>query len=395
MKISENAKTIINALYENGYEGYLVGGTVRNFLMDKPLTDIDITTNATPSQMEGVFKDFKVVKTGLKHGTITVILNGEPIEITTYRLESGYSDNRHPDSVEFVSNLKEDLKRRDFTINAIAYNDKDGIIDLFNGIEDLKNKIIRTVGNANERFREDALRILRALRFSSVLSFSIEKNTKNSILENKGLLKNVSVERIFTELKKMLLGDNILYVLKEFYDVLCQIIPSLKNVDFNKLSDYFALAPKDEILRLAILFSLLSKEEVLNALNNLKCDNFKKEIISFLIENKNLEILNEKSILKLLLKDFGEDKLIYLLKFKSIIYNEREKYNAIIKNVEKIIENKECYLLKHLSVNGNDLKNLGFKGKQIKITLEKLLLLVINQEVENDKQKLLKRLGNV
>ncbi len=394
MKISKNAQTIIKTLYDNGYEGYLVGGTVRNFLMDKPLSDIDITTNATPLQLEGVFSSYKVIKTGLKHGTLTVLLGGEPIEITTYRLDSEYSDNRHPDKVEFVSNLHEDLKRRDFTINAIAYNDKEGLVDLFNGQEDIKNKIIRTVGNANKRFNEDSLRILRGLRFSSVLSFTIEKNTKKSIIKNKTLLKNVSVERVFIELKKMLLGDNIGYVLKEFSSVLVEIIPELKNADFKKLATLLNLTPKNEILRLAVLLSSLNKEEVFKILNKFKCDNFKKKTILFLIANKDLIIKPDDLFLKLLLKENEEESLKYLLEFKKIVCENFINYDLITIKIDRIISNNECYLLKHLNVNGNDLKSLGYSGSQIKIKLEELLLSVMKGEVKNEKQDLLNRLKN-
>ena len=180
----------LNMLKENGFEAYLIGGSVRDFIMELPIGDIDITTNATPNQVKEVFKDFRVIETGIKHGTVTVLVDNEPIEITTYRSETTYSDNRHPDSVSFSNSLEDDVIRRDFTMNAIAYNFQNGFCDYTGGIDDIKNKTIRCIGDAELRFREDALRILRALRFSSVLGFTIEEKTSLAIHKCKNLLKN-------------------------------------------------------------------------------------------------------------------------------------------------------------------------------------------------------------
>ena len=185
------SKIASDLLKSNGFEAFLIGGSVRDYIMGLPIGDIDITTNATPQQVKSVFCDFRVIETGIKHGTVTVLIDNEPLEITTYRSEGAYSDNRHPDCVTFSQSLSDDVVRRDFTMNAIAYDFSDGFCDLVGGIKDINNQTIRCIGDAETRFREDALRILRALRFSSVLGFSIEKNTEEAIHKCKDLLKNI------------------------------------------------------------------------------------------------------------------------------------------------------------------------------------------------------------
>lgn len=222
------SETAVTLLKSNGFEAFLIGGSVRDFIMDLPIGDIDITTNATPPQVKEVFKDFRVIETGIKHGTVTVLIDKEPLEITTYRSEGTYSDNRHPDSVEFSESLSDDVVRRDFTMNAIAYDFTEGFCDLVGGIDDINNKIIRCIGNAETRFREDALRILRALRFSSVLGFTIDENTKDAIHKCKDLLKNISAERIQVEFVKLICGKNAYTVLQEFSDVIAVFIPEIK-----------------------------------------------------------------------------------------------------------------------------------------------------------------------
>ena len=206
MQMPRDVIYIINELYDNGYEAFAVGGCVRDCLLGKTPHDWDITTDASPQQVKSIFK--KTVDTGIEHGTVSVILNSVGYEVTTYRIDGEYLDNRHPKEVIFTSNLKEDLMRRDFTINAMAYNDIVGLVDIYGGREDLQKGIIRCVGNAHDRFSEDALRILRAIRFSAQLGFEIDEETKNAMSELASNLKNVSAERIKTELDKMLLSDN-------------------------------------------------------------------------------------------------------------------------------------------------------------------------------------------
>ena len=230
MTIFEKADYLIKIIENAGYEAYLVGGCVRDFFMNKPCDDIDITTSAKPIELEKILTENKIkyIETGLKHGTVTALIESDSFEITTYRTDGEYSDNRHPENVKFVSNIDDDLSRRDFTVNAIAFNpNKNEIVDLFGGKKDIENKVIKAVGNADVRFNEDALRIMRAVRFSSTLSFNIEEKTKTAIFKNKDLLKNVSKERLFSELSKLLMGDNVFSVLTEYKEVLAVIIPEL------------------------------------------------------------------------------------------------------------------------------------------------------------------------
>ena len=222
-------KRVMDILRQEGREAYLVGGCLRNILMGKDPHDWDMTTSALPHECAEIFskEGFHVIETGIKHGTVTVIVDGTPLEITTYRIETGYSDNRHPDKVDFTDKVEDDLSRRDFTVNAIAYSPEKGFADPFDGMADIKSKTIKCVGNPDKRFGEDALRILRALRFSAVLGFEIDKETAESIRRNYKLLRNISVERIFVEISKLLCGNDASRILREYEDVFFFILPEI------------------------------------------------------------------------------------------------------------------------------------------------------------------------
>lgn len=228
MDMPKNVDTAINLLQSAGFEAYAVGGCVRDSLLGKTPNDWDITTSAKPEDMKSVFADFHCIDTGIKHGTVTVVIDGEPLEITTFRLDGEYEDNRHPKSVTFTSDLGADLGRRDFTVNAMAYSKMTGTVDLFGGQNDLKNGIIRCVGDPDRRFNEDALRILRALRFASALDFEIEEKTAQSLLKNRALLGNISEERIAKELLKLVCGKGAKRILTDFAPVLFEILPELQ-----------------------------------------------------------------------------------------------------------------------------------------------------------------------
>ena len=227
IKIPPQVNRATQILQSNGHSAYVVGGAVRDMLMGKAAHDWDITTSALPEETLKAFADFRTIETGLKHGTVTVIVDGMSLEITTFRIEGDYSDNRHPDSVDFTDKIEDDLSRRDFTVNAIAYSPEKGFADPFDGQTDIKNKIIRCVGDPDKRFGEDALRILRALRFSSVLGFEIDESTKESIHHNFKLLANISVERVFVEISKLLCGKNAGRILREFEEVFFFILPEI------------------------------------------------------------------------------------------------------------------------------------------------------------------------
>ena len=228
IKMPENAKGIIDKLRTCGYDAYAVGGCIRDSIMGKIPYDWDICTSALPEEVLEVLGERNIIENGLKHGTVTVHIDGENYEITTFRTDGQYLDNRHPENVTFVRELKEDLSRRDFTMNSLAYNYSEGLIDIFGGRDDINNSIIRCVGDPDKRFGEDALRILRALRFSSQLGFSIEEKTSASIHKNAELLKNISAERIMSEFTKILMGKNVEDVLMNYKDVIAVFIPEIK-----------------------------------------------------------------------------------------------------------------------------------------------------------------------
>ena len=227
ISIPENVNSLISKLNNSGFEAYVVGGCVRDSLLGIEPNDWDITTSAKPDEIKSLFSDYQLIEVGEKHGTITVVIDYTPYEITTYRLDGAYSDNRRPDSVSFTSSLEEDLSRRDFTVNAMAYNDDNGLVDPFNGEIDLQYKALRCVGDPDKRFNEDALRILRALRFASTYNLSIEGTTSNSIVRNRLLLNNISAERIQNEFSKMLCGDNINLILRRYKDVISVFISKI------------------------------------------------------------------------------------------------------------------------------------------------------------------------
>lgn len=264
--------TALSALNGAGHEAFLVGGCVRDILLGAEPHDYDLTTSALPEQVKSVFAREKVAETGIKHGTVTVITGGGVLEITTYRTESTYSDNRHPDRVSFSKTLSEDLCRRDFTVNAMAWSPETGLVDLYGGKNDLQNGVIRCVGNPSERFREDALRLLRAVRFASQLDFAIEPETERAIREMRDLLHNVSVERIYEELKKLLCGKGVGRVLTEQRDLLAAAIPELSPCfDFAQNSAFHVYdvythtvkvteaIPPEPVLRLAALLHDIAK----------------------------------------------------------------------------------------------------------------------------------------
>ena len=328
--IPKEVKFLIDMIYQNGYEAFMVGGCVRDSILNLIPSDYDITTNAKPKEIMNIFKDYKIIDTGIKHGTVSIILNNNIYEITTYRIEGEYENNRRPKFVEFTSNIEEDLRRRDFTVNAIAYNERLGIVDKFNGLEDLQKRIIKTVGNADERFKEDALRMIRAIRFSSKLNFTIDENTLNSIYKNSYIIKNISIERINDEITKTLISDNpqniiLLYKTNIFknlgmycnlneyhYKTLEKNISMLKNCD-------------NDLLDRLIMLDYLVSNEILKCINKDEkykyyCENIKKlNIINNLrYPNKVISYCND--IIEYMIKDIEKIDNIILKKYLNNIY---------------------------------------------------------------------------
>jgi tRNA nucleotidyltransferase (CCA-adding enzyme) len=427
------SKVAVETLKSHGFEAFLIGGSVRDFIMEVPIGDIDITTNATPTQVKEVFKDFRVIETGIKHGTVTVLVDNEPIEITTYRSEGTYSDNRHPDEVTFSKYLSDDVIRRDFTINAIAYDFSSGFCDLVDGIEDIENKTIRCIGDAQTRFREDALRILRALRFSSVLGFTIEENTKNAIHICKDLLKNISAERIQVEFTKLICGENAYNVLQEFSDVISVFIPEIeKCIDFEQKNKHHCYdvythilksvekSKPDPVIRLALFFHDIAKPVVAHfdekgeqhyyghpnksaeitekILTRLRFDNDTKNKVVTLVNFHdspimvNDNILPDRKRLKKIMSQIGKELIFDLIHIKYCdnsaqnpeYFRGNDFYEKAYDMINEILNEQECFSIKDLKINGNDLISMGFKGKEIGKILNTVLELVINEKIKNE-----------
>lgn len=362
---------IIDTYKKNGFSAYAVGGCVRDALLGKTPTDWDICTDALPHETIKTFSGHKIVETGINHGTVTLILNSVPYEITTFRTDGNYKDSRHPQSVEFVRNIEEDLKRRDFTINAMAYNFDDGLIDLYGGQDDLNNKIIRCVGDAKTRFREDALRIMRAIRFGATLDFLIEEETKKAILELKENLLNIATERINTELSKILLSDNS-RVYKDYHEVFKLFLDDTRTIDADKLRNL----PKDLELRLSYILIALKLDT--NILKNLKYPAKTVKTVDEVIKNFDCQCDNQRD-LRILISKSSYETAHRILIIKSYDIDMLLR----VRNLPSKIQD--------LKINGNDLIALGIKdGILIGRILKKLLYLVIDEKCKNSKKSLIK-----
>lgn len=432
ISIPSEVATALDMLTGSGFEAFIVGGCVRDSLLGKAPKDYDITTSALPSEVEEVFKNYRIIETGIKHGTVTVLIDGTPLEITTYRIDSDYTDNRHPNSVDFTKSLYEDTARRDFTMNAIAYNDKSGLVDYYGGENDILKGIIRCVGNADRRFKEDALRILRAIRFSSVLGFNIEDSTKQAIFRNKELLTKISQERIASELVKLLCGKNVRKVLVEYIDVLGVVIPELlpmKDFDqhnYHHIYDVLThtavsvenIEPQS-VLRLAALFhdigkphcftlvdgtghfyghASISAEIADRILERLKFDNATRKTVGKLIRLHDVQIECRENVVKRSLNKNSPEIFFMLLKLKkadTLALNPKycdrlELFDELESLAYEILEKNACFSLKDLSVNGSDIMSLGVSpGKKIGIILNLLLEDVINGKIPNERDCLL------
>lgn len=437
--LPDQIETVLSILIENGFQAYIVGGCVRDVLLGLVPTDYDVTTNALPKQIIRLFNKYHIIDNGLKHGTVTVIINGMPVEITTYRIDGEYSDNRHPDSVSFTGNLRDDLSRRDFTINAIAYNHQHGFVDYFEGRSDLEKRLIKCVGEPDKRFSEDALRILRALRFSAVLNFSIDENTARSIHKSKELLRNIAVERIANEFSKIICAEGVEAVIQEFIDVFSVFIPEalcMKNFEQNNVHHIYDVlthtlkvvnnVPRDLHLKLAAFFHDIAKpftyfkdeygeghfyghqkigsKMTEDILKRLKYDNYTIEKVSKLVLYHDHVFDENEKIIKRWLNKLSEKTLRELITLKKAdTLGQNPKYHYRLDHldrinvlIDKIIEKEECFSLKDLAVNGYDLINSGFsQGKLIGQILDYLLAQVIDGDLPNDKKVLLKEASSL
>ncbi|MBR0534757.1 MAG: HD domain-containing protein [Clostridia bacterium] len=432
IKLPQEVTEILSLLQNEGHKAYCVGGAVRDSIMGLTPGDWDITTSALPHQTKEIFKNYKTIETGLKHGTLTVIINHTPFEITTYRIDGEYDDNRHPINVEFTDRLADDLARRDFTVNALAYNPQEGLVDLYGGQEHIYNSIIKTVGDAEKRFNEDGLRIMRALRFSAVLGFEIDKETSLAIHKQKELLRNISAERLAAELVKLVCGKNAFNVLMEYPDVLSVFIPEISPaINFTQHGRKHAYnvwehichtvdtIPAEKTLRLTMLLHDLGKvpthklnekgdstfknhaavggEMAKEILTRLRFDKKTINKVSFLVGCHDFEPPESKLLLKKHLKNKTPEDIRTLLTIKksdrgalSESYRDISKETAqTLEWLQDILENNECCNIKQLAITGDDLIKSGFKGEEIGLALEKALDGVIEEKVENKKSDLL------
>lgn len=423
---------ILEKLNDSGFEAYLVGGCVRDMLMDRPIHDHDITTNALPEQIIAVFSELSVIPTGLKHGTVTVLYEGEPFEITTYRIDGEYSDSRRPDSVEFTDSLTADLSRRDFTMNAIAMDRHGTLIDPFGGAQDILRKVICCVGDPEKRFAEDALRIMRCIRFASQLGFTIDRDTENAVHRMKDRLGLVSAERIRTELDKLLCGKNCAGVMLGFSDVITRIIPELspcigldQHSPYHKYTVYeHSVRAVDSIpcenlrLRRTMLFHDIGKPHCFKldengrghfkghdlvgaqlahkVMRRLKYDNDSIRFTEKLIAYHSIKIQTETD-LKHVLSELGDSLFFALLDVKradnsaknEFVMRELEWFDEMETNAREMLHNGTCLSVAQLAVDGSDLMALGFKSRRIGETLSMLLGKVLDNELPNDRAILL------
>lgn len=436
MDMPKNVDIAINLLQSAGFEAYAVGGCVRDSLLGKTPNDWDITTSAKPEDMKSVFVNFRCIDTGIKHGTVTVVIDGEPLEITTFRLDGEYEDNRHPKSVTFTSNLGADLGRRDFTVNAMAYSKMTGTVDLFGGQNDLKNGIIRCVGDPDRRFNEDALRILRALRFASALDFEIEEKTAQSLLKNRALLGNISEERIAKELLKLVCGKGAKRILTDFAPVLFEILPELQPMYKNShdnphhcydIYEHTLIAVEsidpEPTLRFAMLLhdcgkpavkkfdengvahfyghQRISAEISAQILARLKVSNKFRDEILFLVSNHDRwELYENTEKMPRYLSKFGLDGVLNLLKvMRADVLAQSPEYRYRIDQIadaEEIAKNlaaqKPCLSLSELQINGRTLMDIGIpQGRKLGAVLAQLLDEVIDGVTKNTQEALTTR----
>ncbi len=425
---------ILDKLESAGFEAYVVGGCVRDNFMGLSAHDFDITTAALPHEVCRVFSDCKVIETGLKHGTVTVLYKGVSVEITTFRSDGEYSDGRHPDYVSFTKSICDDLSRRDFTINGIAYSPKRGLVDPFGGIDDIKTKIIRCIGEPVQRFNEDSLRILRGLRFSAVLGFGIEEKTAQTIKELRGTLSRVSKERIFSELTRLLCGMDVRRVMMDFSDVFSCILPPLEvmigyeqhciyhnSTVYEHTARAVENAPCEPALRLAMLFHDMGKplckiEDMEGAwhfpghanesmrladelLREYKASNELRERIVTIVKYHDYPLdLSRKHIRKLLSK-VGMDR------FCDIMYAHMAddgakadfcRYRIDVARqamdiAREIAAENACLNVKDLMISGTDLKEFMRPSPQMGEVLRRLLDEVLEESLKNDREVLLSR----
>lgn len=434
IRLPDKVALLISMLENCGHEAFAVGGCVRDSLLGRSPNDWDICTDATPTQMKRCFHTMRTIETGIKHGTLTVLADHEPFEITTYRIDGTYTDGRRPDQVQFTSDIEADLSRRDFTINAMAYNKTSGLIDPFEGARDLKLGMIRCVGTAEKRFEEDALRIMRGLRFASQLGFIIEEKTANALYICRHLLSYISAERIRVEFDKLLCGSAAAEVLATHREIIAQVIPEIRPMfDLDQQNQFHVYSVWDHTLhavshikntselKLCAFFHDIGKPPRMTVdergcghfykheldserltdtiMSRLKYDNRTKETVTTIVRNHGIVFRPSLKQARRLLGKLGEEKLRLLIemefadvKSQNPVYTKERVTNiqAFQEKVDEVLEAEQCFSLRDLELSGKDLLEMGIpQGPAIGKILGNLLDMVIEEELPNEKAALI------
>lgn len=402
VNMPDNVAQIINTLEKNGYEAYAVGGCVRDAMMGRTPHDWDITTSAPPQQVKALFP--RTIDTGIQHGTVTIMIGKTGYEVTTYRIDGDYLDGRHPEEVIFTSNLVEDLKRRDFTINAMAYNDRAGVVDEFDGMSDLNNKVIRCVREARERFTEDALRILRALRFSAQLDFTISDDTCEAVKELAPTLIKISRERIQTELDKLITSDHpgrirlvqLFGLNKYIFEDATSLISSDEKI-YTNIVTLMKLLPGNHYLRWTSLLIFESSPGLV--LKKLKFDNRTIDICSRLIDASRCTLPSDKPALRRMIVKFGKEifddyffTFLYAMSDANLYSSSKNDIRKVESMYEEILVHNDCISMKDMAVKGSDLISNGIDaGKKLGLILNTLFDNVLDDPALNERDILLKK----
>ncbi len=395
LSLPKSVERAIGLLETAGFEAYAVGGCVRDALLGKEPNDWDITTSALPSQTQAVFSDYKTIEVGIAYGTVAVVMEDQVLEITTFRQDGSYEDHRHPDGVTFTPSLEEDLARRDFTVNAMAFSPSRNLVDVFQGQQDLEEKRIRCVGEPDRRFTEDALRILRGLRFAATLGFSLEEATAASILEKKDTVASVSKERITVELKKFLLGQDAPKLLREFGAVFQVVLPGL--VVTEGICSALAAAPQDAMLRLALLLEHTPGVE--QVVDHLRLSGEEKHTVLTLLEHAEDPLGSDRSAIRKTLSVLGPDQSAKLAAFQGAKGTDVSAFLSQLHSVQQSHEENPtdfAYRIADLAIDGKDLQNLGVApGPELGQILEHLLTAVMEETLPNTKEALLNAVKHI
>lgn len=434
MQIPSAVCGILETLTKAGYTAYLVGGCVRDQQMGRMTHDWDIATSALPDEVTRLFTGRKVIPTGIRHGTVTVMADGRPVEVTTYRMDGDYEDHRHPAQVSFARSLTDDLARRDFTINAMAYHPEEGLIDPFGGREDLRARLLRCVGDPERRFEEDALRLMRALRFSSVLGCAIEPAAQDALRRQAGLLRTISPERIFKEWLLLLCGDNVEAVMLNYADVLAVILPEITAMRacnqrhpchaydvYTHTVKSIAAAPADPLIRLSMLFhdagkpfcrtrgadgydhfyghAAISSELAGKRLRALRADRATIDTVTRLVSLHDADLPATRPVVRRWLNRLGPDNFERWLHIRradiqalapAVRPAKREAWDAFVSLYREVLREQACFSRSQLAVNGRDLIAAGFPpGEAMGRLLTQMLEAVIEERLPNDRDALL------